>query len=93
LKWAGRQGVFTAVSRNPNKDGHFQHNSHDVSELAFSGSFVGSACLLLSSPIASEMRLAMTLAAKDFPSFLGREPWGALKDALLAVDVDQAHGE
>ena len=38
----GRQGVFTAVFRNPKKDERFQHNSHDVSELAFSDSFVGS---------------------------------------------------
>jgi hypothetical protein len=38
---AGRQGVFRPISRNPNKDGRFQDNSHKVSELAFSDSFVG----------------------------------------------------
>jgi hypothetical protein len=32
---AGRQGVFAAAFRNPSKDRHFLHNSHDVSELAF----------------------------------------------------------
>ena len=41
-KLAGRQGVFTAAFRDPNRDGRFQHNSHDVSELAFLGFFVGS---------------------------------------------------
>jgi hypothetical protein len=34
-KVAGRQGVFAAAFRNPSKDRHFLHNSHDVSELAF----------------------------------------------------------
>src|SRR5437870_330278 len=44
---AGRQGVSAAVLENPNEDGRFQHNSYDVSELAFSDSFVGS-CLFAS---------------------------------------------
>lgn len=39
---AGRQGVFAAVFRNPNEHGRFQHNAHDVSELAFSDSVVDS---------------------------------------------------
>src|ERR1700704_6406781 len=42
---AGRQGVFTAVFRNPNKDRRFQHNWHDVSELAISNFFVDSRLL------------------------------------------------
>jgi hypothetical protein len=39
---AGRQGVFRPVSRNPNEERNFQHISLDVSELAFSNSFVAS---------------------------------------------------
>jgi excisionase family DNA binding protein len=39
---AGTQGFFAAAFRNPNKDERFQHNSHDVSTLASSESFVGS---------------------------------------------------
>jgi hypothetical protein len=42
---AGRLGVIARAFRNLNKEGRFQHNWHDVSELALSDSFVGSRLL------------------------------------------------
>lgn len=33
-------GVFEPASQNPNKDGPFQPNSHNASDLAFADSFV-----------------------------------------------------
>jgi hypothetical protein len=38
---AGRQGFFSLVSRNPNKDGPISRNPHGVSNLPFSFCFVG----------------------------------------------------
>jgi hypothetical protein len=38
---AGRQGVSALASRNLNKHGPFQANSHSASDLAFSDSVIG----------------------------------------------------
>jgi hypothetical protein len=37
----GRQGFFSPISRNPNKDGRFSRKPRGTSDLAFSYSFVG----------------------------------------------------
>ena len=64
---AGRQGFFSRVSRNPNKDGPFSCKPCSTLNLAFSSSCVGFRSV---SSCASPMTLAMTLAAKDFRGFL-----------------------
>jgi hypothetical protein len=60
--WLGRQGVFTAAFRNPNKDQRFQHNSRDVSELPFQVLSSAGVCLFLFSDCANAMTLEMSLA-------------------------------
>jgi hypothetical protein len=59
---AGRQRFLAAVFRKPQQRLGFQHNSHDVSELACSGSFVGSRFLASVFGFSSAMTLEMTLA-------------------------------
>jgi len=61
-------GSLSADSRNLNNHWRFQHNSLDVSELAFLNFASARICLLPFSDFASAMTLEMTLAANGGPA-------------------------
>src|SRR5438128_2712009 len=91
---AGRQGVSAPVSRNPKKDGPFQPNPYEASDLAFPDSFVGFRLFASVFRFCPRNDTRNVTRREGLPEFSCQRIFGALDiTRKVSTETDQAHGE